>query len=254
MTDVDTAFPAALNGRFRWSTRHRLLSGPPDSRPALRHPGIDPRRIRFRRRISPTGSVEYGSAERFRQFRTAGPSCAERSRGAARLGKIPMRLRQHVGLRYGGATIGQLRLMDHGSREGMGYAASMADGRRGIDRDAPFHGMTPRWSNAVDGVDPNGVFSATTPFGAGMRERDSAYVSQCHRDRWSGDRICVGAVARPPGQGRGSTAADRGRLSTRVWVHRLPIRSRRPFNRWRWTRTPSVPRAPSIPAGRGAKR
>ena len=93
----------------------------------------------------------------------------------------------------------------------MGYAASMADGRRGIDRDAPFHGMTPRWSNAVDGVDPNGVFSATTPFQAGMRERDSAYVSQCHADIWSGDPICVGAMSRPPGQGRGSTAVDRGR-------------------------------------------
>ncbi len=92
----------------------------------------------------------------------------------------------------------------------MGYAASMANGRRGIDRDAPFHGMTPRWSSAVGGVDPNGVFSVMTPFRAGMRERDSTYVSQCHRDRWSGDRICAGAAARPPERGRGSTAADRG--------------------------------------------
>ncbi len=124
-----------------------------------------------------------------------------------RRGKIPMRLRQHVGLRYGGATIGQLSLMDHGSREGMGYAASIADGRRGIDRDAPFHGMTPRRSSAVDGVDPNGVFSVMTPFRAGMRERDSAYVSQCHGDRWSGDLICVGAAARPPWLDRGGPRA-----------------------------------------------
>jgi len=108
----------------------------------------------------------------------------------------------------------------------MGYAASVAEGSRGIDRDAPFHGMTPRWLGAVDGVDPNGVSSAITPLRVEKRERGSAYVSQCHGARWSGDRVFVDATARPPRQGRDRTAADRRRYFdarlTPSFAHTVP--------------------------------